>query len=287
MADQNALRQFIQSNLYGNLLGRDPLQTNDAAGLDYWTNEAAKQGWTNEQLTNAFAESAGTTLQQSTEAKRKTLAPTLWSAMQAQSSNADLAPSMGDAPAYAAYQSQPFNFEADPGYEFRKAQGERALQARQLASGDFFSGGAMKELADYNSGLASQEYGNAFSRYMSQDASNFRNHQANYGNEFNNWKTLNDTAYNRTMAEDDRDYSRWVDNYNRGVAADNTNWGRLAYLDQAGLSATGTGANAGTASANNISNLTANAGTAAANGSIGQSNAYTNMMRNIAYGNKY
>jgi hypothetical protein len=283
MADQNALRQFIQTNLYGNLLGRDPLQTNDASGLDYWTNEAAKQGWTNDQLTDAFAQSAGTTLQQNTESQRKALAPTLWSAMQAQSSNADLAPSMGDAPMYSAYESQPFNFEADPGYEFRRQQGEKAIQARQLASGNFFSGGAMKELADYGQNLASQEYQNAFSRYLSQDDNSFRNHQANFSGDYNRWKDLNSTAYSRSIAEDERDYSRWVDAYGRDRDADATNWDRLTYLDKTGLSAAGGTVSAGNSTSGNISSLNSAAGTASANGKIGSSNAWSNALQNLIY----
>lgn len=55
-------------------------------------------------------------------------------------------------------------FQADPGYQFRQQEGNKALQNRQAASGGYFSGNALRAAADYNSGLASQEYGNYWNR---------------------------------------------------------------------------------------------------------------------------
>jgi hypothetical protein len=56
-------------------------------------------------------------------------------------------------------------FEADPGYEFRKQQQEEALNRKLAASGNYFSGDALKAAQQYGGGLAAQEYGDAFSRY--------------------------------------------------------------------------------------------------------------------------
>jgi hypothetical protein len=178
------------------------------------------------------------------------------------------APAASTSPALT-YQSNPFNFEADPSYAFRKQQGEDALQKRQLASGNFFSGGALKEAADYGSGLASTEYGNAFNRYMQQDDRNFRN---------------NNTNYERGWNADMKDYSRWTDDYNRNTAADNTNWNRLTYLDSSGQNAANQTANAGQSAANNVSNLTQSQGDANAAGYINSSNAWTNSLGNAIYG---
>lgn len=193
-------------------------------------------------------------------------------------------------PTYAPYQSEEFNFEADPSYAFRKQQGNDAIQKRQLASGNFFSGGALKEIDDYNSGLASQEYGNAFQRYLNKDATNFRNSQANFGNAMTGWTAAdnagfrnNGAAYDRGWNENQRDYNRWVDDYNRGTTADNTNWDRLTYLDKAGLSATGVGVNAGQNTSDNVSNLTSQAGNAQAGGYINSANAWTNALGNAIY----
>jgi hypothetical protein len=57
------------------------------------------------------------------------------------------------------------DFQADPGYAFRLAEGERALQRGKSASGSLGSGGYLKDLTDYSQGMASQEFGNANARY--------------------------------------------------------------------------------------------------------------------------
>lgn len=61
----------------------------------------------------------------------------------------------------------------DPSYKFRLEQGMRQLRAQQAAGGNRFGGQAMKDIAEYSQGLASQEYGNAYERFM-------RNKQALY-----------------------------------------------------------------------------------------------------------
>lgn len=68
------------------------------------------------------------------------------------------------------YTKQPTlaELQMDPGYEFRRQQGEQALQ-RSIAAGlggASRGGGALKAMADYSQGLASQEYGNAYNRFM-------------------------------------------------------------------------------------------------------------------------
>lgn len=58
----------------------------------------------------------------------------------------------------------PANFQTDPSYQFRKQQGMDGLQSSAAAGGSLLSGAALKSLNEYNSNLASQEYGNAWSR---------------------------------------------------------------------------------------------------------------------------
>lgn len=60
------------------------------------------------------------------------------------------------------------NFEADPGYEFRKQQGMDGIQSSAAASGGLLSGAALKALNQHNSNLASQEYNNAWQRDQMQ-----------------------------------------------------------------------------------------------------------------------
>lgn len=51
-----------------------------------------------------------------------------------------------------------------PGYQFSLQQGNKALGQNQAARGNLFSGGAAKEMVDYNQGMASQQFGNEWNR---------------------------------------------------------------------------------------------------------------------------
>lgn len=55
-------------------------------------------------------------------------------------------------------------FEADPGYQFRLGQGNQALERAAAARGMRLGGATLKAAADYNQGMASQEYGNYWNR---------------------------------------------------------------------------------------------------------------------------
>jgi len=73
--------------------------------------------------------------------------------------------------------NQQFSYDAnaDPGTQFRISQANKALERSAAAKGNLMSGGTLKSLASYNQDMASQEYGNAYSR----------------------WKQNQDTTYNR------------------------------------------------------------------------------------------
>jgi hypothetical protein len=59
-------------------------------------------------------------------------------------------------------------FQADPGYNFRMAEGMKALERSASARGLLQSGGTLKGAQQYGQNLASSEYENAFSRYLTQ-----------------------------------------------------------------------------------------------------------------------
>lgn len=65
------------------------------------------------------------------------------------------------------------DYQADPGYQFRLDQGEKAINRNALARGRYNSGSVLRALQDFNSGLASQEYGNAFNRFNTQQGNQF------------------------------------------------------------------------------------------------------------------
>lgn len=58
------------------------------------------------------------------------------------------------------------DFQADPGYAFRQAEGMKALERSAAARGGLMSGSAMKGIQRFGQDLASQEYSNAFNRYQ-------------------------------------------------------------------------------------------------------------------------
>jgi hypothetical protein len=63
-----------------------------------------------------------------------------------------------------------FKFEADPGYQFRKEQGERDLNARLAQQGLTSSGAALRSGMEFNQGLGAQEYQSAWERYKDRNA---------------------------------------------------------------------------------------------------------------------
>ena len=61
-------------------------------------------------------------------------------------------------------------FQQDPGYAFRQAEGMKALERSAAARGGLMSGSAMKGIQRFGQDLASQEYQNAFNRYQVERA---------------------------------------------------------------------------------------------------------------------
>jgi len=57
-------------------------------------------------------------------------------------------------------------FTADPGYGFRLAEGQKALDRQAAARGGLISGGALRAAQRYGQEMGSQEYTNAFNRYQ-------------------------------------------------------------------------------------------------------------------------
>ena len=57
------------------------------------------------------------------------------------------------------------DFRADPGYQFSFDEGTRAVQGSAAAKGGLLSGGAMRALTRYGTGLADQQYGSYLDRF--------------------------------------------------------------------------------------------------------------------------
>lgn len=61
----------------------------------------------------------------------------------------------------------------DPGYEFQLDQGQQALQNSQAAGDGVLSGAALKNLINYNQGMASTGYQNAYTRWLQSQSNTF------------------------------------------------------------------------------------------------------------------
>ena len=72
-------------------------------------------------------------------------------------------------------------FEEDPGYQYRQQEGQKALERAMAAQGVTLGGGGFgnvnpqvaKALMEQSQGIASQEYGNAYNRYVNDQLNQF------------------------------------------------------------------------------------------------------------------
>ena len=128
------------------------------------------------------------------------------------------------------------DFAADPGYNFRIGEGEKAIQRAASGRGGLYSGATLKALARFNQDTASGEYNNAYSRYNT-DQNNQFGHLAQIA----------------------------------GFGQSATN-----QVDQAGQNAYGTIASAGQNTSNAVQNNLTGAANARASGYVGGANAVTN-----------
>ena len=85
-----------------------------------------------------------------------------------------------NAPGYgsAAKSFSAQDMEQDPGYAFRLAEGQKAIERSTAARGGLQSGAALKAAARYGQDMGSQEYANAFNRFMTQRQSQLGNLQS-------------------------------------------------------------------------------------------------------------
>ena len=62
------------------------------------------------------------------------------------------------------------DYQADPGYAFRLSEGLKGLEQTAAARGGLLSGNALRGAQQYGQNLASQEYQNAYNRYIGEQA---------------------------------------------------------------------------------------------------------------------
>lgn len=172
--------------------------------------------------------------------------------------------------AYTPYKEYvPFSdaeFKADPGYQFRLDQGNKAIQNLAAATGNLNSGRALKDAMNFSSGLASQEYQNAYGRYNNDYNTGLNSHLQNYETGLNSHVENYLTGLNSHMQ-----------NYLTGFNTNETNksniYNKLMGLAGLGQSSASALANVGQNYSGQVSNNLAQGANAQAAGTVGKTNA--------------
>ena len=163
------------------------------------------------------------------------------------------------------YTPEAFNYQADPGYAFRFNEGMKGLNATAAARGGLISGNALRAATDYGQASGSQEYQNAYNRYLTNNAQNLQAYNTNTGLQQNLAGIGQASANNQATA---------FGNYGNTAGA---NLIGAANANAAGITGA---ANAGAAGMTGAANAGAAGMTGAANagaaGMVGSANALTN-----------
>ena len=83
----------------------------------------------------------------------------------------------------APYTPAAFNFQADPGYAFTLAQGNKQMNATAAARGGLISGNALTAGQQYGQGLGSTYYQQAYNNYLANNAQNLQAYNTNTANQ--------------------------------------------------------------------------------------------------------
>ena len=124
---------------------------------------------------------------------------------------------------YTGAQPEAFKFRAedlqvDPGYGFRLSEGLKALERSAAARGGLLSGGTGKALTRYGQEMASQEFGNAFNRSLTQYNAATQREQEAYGRAL--------TGYDVGRQREQEAYGRALTGYDVGRQREQEIYGR-------------------------------------------------------------
>ena len=91
--------------------------------------------------------------------------------------------------------------QLDPSMQFTMDEGLKALQRSAAGRGRLNSGGTLKDINTFAQGLASTNYGNAYSRAYQNSLMNYQSGMENQGNRFNRLNSISQMGYNATANE--------------------------------------------------------------------------------------
>ncbi len=149
------------------------------------------------------------------------------------------------------------DFTNDPGYQFRLAEGQKALERSAAARGTGTGGAALKAAARFGQDYSSNEYSNVYNRAIQ----GFQTNATTGQNAFN-------TNYNVFSQDQGNQFNRLAAIAGLGQTA----------TGQLGQTGTATAGNVGSIYSNlgtNLSNLQTQGGNAAASGIVGATNGIT------------
>lgn len=129
--------------------------------------------------------------------------------------------------------NKPFDLFNDEGYKFMLEEGTKGIQNSAAARGGLKSGNTLKALAKYQTGLASQEYGNAYGRYNTDR--NFSENQFTGDRNFGRGTWESDRGFNFGAATNERDYNNanrmWDTSFNNNNRIDARNFDYSANIN--------------------------------------------------------
>lgn len=85
---------------------------------------------------------------------------------------------------------KPEDVANDPSYQFRLAEGNKAIEGSAAAKGLLRTGGTLKDIAGYGQDLASQEYGNMFNRALQGWGANYQGEKDAFAPQYGAWETM-------------------------------------------------------------------------------------------------
>ena len=91
--------------------------------------------------------------------------------------------------------------QLDPSMQFTMDEGLKALQRSAAGRGRLNSGGTLKDINTFAQGLASTNYGNAYSRAYQNSLMNYQSGMENQANRFQRLNSLGQMGYNATANE--------------------------------------------------------------------------------------
>lgn len=115
---------------------------------------------------------------------------------------------------------------ADPGYQFRAKNSEQTLLNARSAEGLSRTGGFLKELATWKSGLDAQEYGNVYNRRFGEWQAGYNTKAQDYERAWRQALTDYTLRYQSEMDE----FTRAAQSYGLNLDAHNSNFGNMATL---------------------------------------------------------